>query len=80
VPVGPDVPPNIRQPLQDLENRLLALEQPGAPQRVFVIASTDLSNVDPALYRNAGAWISDLKTLAVSDGTDWIRQDTQGAL
>lgn len=81
MPVGPDVPANIRTPLLDHDNRLAAIEQPGAPQRIYVSPATTAASIVPASrYPNCWVWLSVLKTIAVSDGTDWIRQDTQGAL
>lgn len=80
-PIFAGLGPEIRGPLLDHDNRLRALEQPKAPQRVYVSQATTAAElVDPSRYRNCMVWLSSLNTFAVSDGIHWIRQDTQGAL
>lgn len=65
----------------DHEQRLSAIEQPGAPQRIYVSPATTAAGIVAASrYPNCWVWLSALNTIAVSNGTDWIRQDTQGAL
>lgn len=80
-PIFAGLGPEIRGPLLDHDNRLRTLEQPKAPQRVYVSTATTAAElVSASRYPNCQVWLSELKTFAVSDGINWIRQDTQGAL
>ena len=82
-PLPPSLPKNVRDPLDNISNRLRRVEQPGRPMPFYVnetatsLATLGLAAVD---YENCAVWLRALKTLAVSNGTSWIRQDTQGAL
>lgn len=80
-PISAALAPDIRAPLQDHDQRLQAIEQPGAPQRIYVSTATTAAEIVAAsLYPQTWVWLSALNTIAVSNGADWIRQDTQGAL
>lgn len=65
-----------------MHNRLLALETPRGPQRVYAndTATTAAELPSAALYQNCSIYLTALKTFVVSNATSWIRQDTQGAL
>jgi hypothetical protein len=77
-PVGPDAPPALAELLNDLRNGLLELAEPTYPHAVFATTT--------ALMPPAADWPScvlkntTLNVLAVSDGTNWIRQDTGAAI
>lgn len=81
-PLGPDVPQSVRTLLLDITQRLSALETPNRPQRVYTNTATTLAalGVDAADYPGCSIYLTGLDTFVVSDGADWIRQDTQGAL
>lgn len=62
----------------ELEREFDALGAPTGPTTVWGVASTDLP---PAgRHPSAVVHVTDLNILAVSDGTDWIRQDTGAAI
>lgn len=73
VPVG-QVPPQVAEYLSGLEVRIAALEGADGPKQVF--ASTTANLPDPADFFQCVLLDTTLNILAVSDGSDWIRQDT----
>ncbi|MDO8408888.1 MAG: hypothetical protein Q7S93_02335 [Phenylobacterium sp.] len=76
--VGPDVPPALRPLVGELVEAVRVLREPGAPTRIFACDAADLPP--------AKAWpqtlvlVADLSTLAVSNGSAWVRQDTGAIL
>lgn len=83
MPVGPDLPLSVSTPLRDHAERLRALERPMGPVRQYVdhTATTAAElGLPAAKYPDMMIWLRALRTFVVSDGEDWIRQDTQGAL
>lgn len=62
--------------LAQVDDRLSALESPGSPALAFVIASANLTVASAALFPNCWVIVSDLKTMAYSTGSHWIRTDT----
>lgn len=76
VPVGTD--PNVAAYLQELEDRIAGLENPGSPVPVPAYTTAGMPT--------ASAWVNrvirntTLDILAVSNGTNWIRQDTGAAI
>ncbi|MEH6677517.1 hypothetical protein [Phenylobacterium sp.] len=72
--VGPDVPQALRPLLGELVEAVRALQEPGAPTRIF---ACDAAELPPAkAWPQTLVLVADLSTLAVSDGTVWVRQDT----
>ncbi|WP_337187019.1 hypothetical protein [Phenylobacterium sp.] len=74
LPVGPDTPEALRPLLRSLAEAVAALASPGAPTPVFAAQADALPPASAHPY--ALVLVTDLQTLAHSDGTDWIRQDT----
>ncbi|MDP1616781.1 hypothetical protein [Phenylobacterium sp.] len=72
--VGPDAPPALRPLLGALVEAVRALQTPGAPTPVFACAAADLPPA--AAWPQTLVLVADLSTLAVSDGSAWVRQDT----
>lgn len=68
--------------IQAIEDRLKALEAPQSPTRAYTNQTATTAAQLPAasLYPFCTIWLDALATFAVSNGTNWIRQDTQGAL
>lgn len=73
LPLG-DVPPALAQYLTDLEGRVTELEAPNGPKPAFACAQADLPAA--ASFINCVVYVTDLKRLAHSDGTNWKRADT----
>lgn len=72
--VGPDVPAALRPLLGELVEAVRALKTPGAPTPLF---TCDLAGLPPAqAWPQTLVLVADLSTLAVSDGSAWVRQDT----
>lgn len=72
VPLGTD--PALAEYLAELEAKIAAVEEPQEPRPVF--ASTTTNMPDAANYPNCVLKNTTLNILAVSDGSNWIRQDT----
>lgn len=72
--LGPNVPPGLRPLLTDLVEAVRSLKAPGAPTPVFTCAVGDLPPA--AAWPLSLVFLRDLSTLAVSDGSAWVRQDT----
>ena len=78
-PVGPDVPQALAPLLTSMRDAIMELLTPTQPRLSYRCAST-------ALPRPASDWtgctadLTDINTLAKSDGTNWRRIDTGGAL
>lgn len=72
-PIG-GVPANVGAYLQELEDRVAALEDLKSPAAPYACEQADLP--DPATYINAVVYVTDVKRLAHSDGTNWKRADT----
>jgi hypothetical protein len=77
VPVGL-IPPLVADYLQGIEDRIALLENPQGPTPLF--ASTTADMPDPAAFVGCVLRNTTLNILAVSDGANWIRQDTGGAI
>jgi hypothetical protein len=77
VPVG-QVPPDVARYLEDLEARLGRLEDPQEP--VPVPAYTTALMPAAASFMNRVLRNTTLNILAVSDGTNWKRQDTGASI
>lgn len=78
VPVGPAIPPAVAAVLKSHADAISALREPKAPVRLHAVASTDLPPA--ANWTNCAIVASDLGVIVVSDGSDWIRQDTGAAI
>ena len=72
VPLGVD--PGLALHLDELEGRLAALEGGLGPRPVYACAKPGLPPA--AAFLNCVVRVTDLNILAVSDGVNWIRQDT----
>jgi hypothetical protein len=72
-PVG-QVPPNVASYLDDLEARIMRLEDPQQP--VPVPAYTTALMPAASSFMNCVLRNTTLNILAASDGTNWRRQDT----
>jgi len=73
-PIGPGVPDALRMVLKSFHDALSALLAPGAPTPLFAVAAAGLPSA--ASHPQTLALVTDLNTLAHSDGVHWIRQDT----
>jgi hypothetical protein len=74
VPVGPDIPAPVAAVLKSYETALRGLQQPQAPTPLYAV---DAAGLPPAAdWAGHMVWVSDLPTLAYSDGSGWIRADT----
>jgi hypothetical protein len=72
--VGPGVPEGLRPLLKSLCDAVADLQTPAEPKP---ISATVQAGLPPAgRYPNCVVLVSDLETLAHSDGVHWIRQDT----
>lgn len=74
----PDAPASLRPMLSEILEAIRALRAPGAPTPVFACAQAQLPPA--AAWPRSLLLVSDLNTLAHSDGIHWIRQDTGAAL
>ena len=61
-----------------IEERLRQIETPQGPTLVWGCTAAALPSA--ATYVGRVARVTDLKVLAVSDGANWIRQDTGAAI
>jgi hypothetical protein len=77
-PIGPGIPELVRAVLKSHEDAIRDLQQPQGPVPTFAIASTSLPSAANWIY--AEVFCTDLGVKAVSDGTDWLRQDTGAAI
>lgn len=78
IPVPPSAPPNLKTFFQSVVAALEELTTPTMPHPVYRTASTTLPN--PALFTGCILDLTDLNTLAKSDGTNWRRVDTGATL
>lgn len=76
-PVGPDAG-SLAPLLNELRDAVQELLNPTFPHPAFATSSTSLPPA--ADYPSAVVHVTDLNILAVSDGADWIRQDTGAAI
>jgi hypothetical protein len=76
VPAGEGLPGPLQTFLRDLERRVMALEGPEGFQRLFAIASSQLTTANAAANPNSLAFATDLKVTVGSDGVHWYRGDT----
>lgn len=74
----PRLPGAIRGPLVEIAAALDQIRRPQAPLPLFSCARADLPRA--ADWAGCLLRVSDLNTLAHSDGTRWVRLDTGGAL
>lgn len=70
------IAPELRAYLAALEERLAALETPAGFQPAFVTKAALLTSANAAQAAGRWAILSDLSTLAWSDGAHWRRADT----
>ena len=72
-PLGPNASfyKSVAEAIQQLQN-------PGKPSLVYACASTDMPTASD--YTNCVLRNTTLDILAVSNGTNWIRQDTGAAI
>lgn len=79
IPVPQNVPDGLRQFCLDVSEAIQELETPTYPHKAYRAASTALP---PATRFDAGCIIdlTDLNTVAKSDGTNWRRVDTGAIL
>lgn len=73
LPIG-GIPAQVAAYLQELEDRVAGLEDLKSPRAPYACAQADLPS--PATYINAVVYVTDVKRLAHSDGTNWKRADT----
>lgn len=78
IPVPPDAPSNLKTFFQSIVNFLQEGQQPSFPHPIYRTASTTLPN--PVLYRGCIIDLTDLNTIAKSDGVNWRRVDTGAIL
>jgi hypothetical protein len=69
-----NLPPDLADYLQGLDDRLWSLEAPQQPGRLYACTKADLPSA--AGFVNCVARATDLDILVVSNGSNWIRQDT----
>ena len=74
LPIGPGAPEGLRPLLKSICDAILDLQAPAEPKPVFAVAQAGLPPA--ASYPYCVVLVSDLETLAHSDGAHWIRQDT----
>lgn len=76
VPSG--LEPHVAAYLQELEDRVSRLEAPQEPSRLYACTTANM----PAAADFIGRILRNttLNILAVSDGANWIRQDTGAAI
>jgi hypothetical protein len=74
LPIGPAAPAALRPLLKSICDAVAGLQAPAEPKPVF--ATTQAGLPPAAGYPNCLVLVSDLATLAHSDGVHWIRQDT----
>lgn len=72
--IGPETPQALRPLLAALVEAVRGLQAPGAPTALFACTAVELPPA--AAWPNTLLIVSDLKVLAHSDGSDWIRADT----
>jgi hypothetical protein len=70
----PDAPLSLRPLLSALIETARAARAPGGPVRLHVCLAAQLPA--PGDWPGGLLFVSDLRTLAVSDGAAWVRQDT----
>lgn len=75
IPVA-GVTPELRAFLSDLEGRVGRLETPQGFQPAYLTTSGQLSTANAAQAAQRWAILTDLKTVAYSDGAHWRRTDT----
>ena len=73
-PIGPGIPEPLQAVLKSIQDAVLSLQTPGAPQAVFAVVQAQLPPA--ASYPQCVVLVSDLNRLAHSDGAHWIREDT----
>ena len=73
-PIGPGIPAAFHAVLKSIHDAIRELQTPEEPKPVFAAVQAKLPPA--ASYSQCVALVSDLNTLAHSDGTHWIRQDS----
>lgn len=76
MPVPNNVPAELQSYLEELETRVSLLESPQGYLPAFLTTSTNLSAAGARLSGARWAIVTDLKTVAWSDGSHWYRTDT----
>lgn len=74
MPAPAGLEPTLAVFLEELEGRLANLEAPQQPGRVYACTTTNMPSPGP--FINCVLRNTTLNILAVSDGTNWRRQDT----
>ena len=74
LPPGPDTPEGLRPLLKSMHDALSALIAPGRPTPLWAVAQAGLPPA--ASHPQTLVLVTDLNTLAHSNGINWIRQDT----
>jgi len=76
--VGPEIPAPLRPLLLELVDAVRELQSPTQPHTIFACLQAALPPA--ARFNGAAARVADLDILVLSNGTNWIRQDTGDAL
>lgn len=76
--LDPRLPAPVRTPLSELSEALDQIRRAEVPMALFSCARLALPSA--ADWAGCVLWVSDLNTLAHSDGTLWVRQDTGGPI
>lgn len=76
--VGPEIPAALRPFALSVVEAIQALQVPQSPTPLFACLEADLPPA--ASWAEHVLKVTDLDILAVSNGTDWIRQDTGAAI
>jgi hypothetical protein len=74
--VPPGLSSDITAFLQTLEDRVFSLEAPKGFEPAYLTTSASLTTASAAKAGGKWAIITDLKTVAWSDGVHWFRADT----
>lgn len=72
--VGPEIPEGMRTFALSVVEAIRALQVPQSPVPVLALTAAELPPA--ANYPNCVVRVSDLDILAVSNGSEWVRQDT----
>lgn len=76
--VGPEIPASLRPFALSIVEAIRSLQTPRAPTALF---ACDTASMPPAAaWANHALSNTSLNVIAVSDGVNWIRQDTGAAI
>lgn len=76
--IGPEIPASLRPFALSVVEAFQALQVPRSPTPLFACLEADLPPA--ASWTDHVLKVTDLDILAVSNGTDWIRQDDGTAI